>query len=351
MRTQLQRAATLLGLLIALPAAQAGSVTAGSADLTLSGGITGGYFRTTNIGQRDVDDYEVPDFLVELSTASDSAVGVTAAFGYLAMPYVGDGGVPANDPSTMNVQYGYVTVTAGAGVTVDAGILATMIGYEVAPTYANANVLLGAVWYEQPVYYKGVRATWTGKGFNVFAEANDDATLGGITDPTDPNYCPTCQGKSAVFGVNGSAGGFNYVVNFGNGFNNKDIMDFILSGKLGGIDTAVNLDYQKWDNIPTTPPNADDSAFGLALYATFPASSMVTVPVRVEFVSDGTSGLYGGVDSAYTLTVTPTYHSTENTFVRGEVAYIAASNDVFTDNSGAPQGTNASFNLQAGVTF
>jgi len=355
MRRHLQRASTLLGLLIALPAAQAGAVTTGSADLTVSGGITGGYFRTTNIGQKDVDDYEVPDFLIELSTPSDGAVGVTAAFGHLGQNSVWEGGVPANHSGVENnvdLQYGYLTVPAGAGVTVDAGILATMIGYEVAPTYANANVLLGAVWFEQPVYYKGIRATWAGNGFNVFAEANDDPALGGDTDPTSPTYCPTCRGKSAVFGVNGSGGPVNYAVSYGNGFNHKDILDVIVSGTFAGIDTALNLDYQKWDNTPTTPPNADDSGFGLALYAKFPVSSTVDVPVRVEYVSDGTSRLYEGVDSAYTFTLTPTYRYTANTFVRGEVAYFSTSNDVFTKDDGVTTtGTNTSIALQAGVTF
>ena len=78
---------------------------------------------------------------------------------------------------------------------------------------------------------------------------------------------------------------------------------------------------------------------------------MTTIPVRVEYISDGTSGLYEGVDSGYTFTVTPTYHYTENTFVRGELAYISASNDVFTKDDGSVTGTNTSFNVQAGVTF
>jgi len=340
MRTHIQwGAGTVLGLLIALPAAQAGSVTASSADITVSGGITGGYFRTANIGQKDVDDYEVPDFLVELSTPSDGAVGVTAAFGHLAQPTVWDGGVPANDPTSMNVQYGYVTVPAGAGVTVDAGVLATMVGYEVAPTYANANVLLGSVWNAQPVYYKGVRATWAGNGLNVFAEANDDPAVGG---------------KSAVVGVNGSAGPVNYAVSYDNGFKSysagsKDILDIIVSGTLAGFDVAANLDYQKLDNQVSS---LDDSAYGLALYATFPVSGMTTIPVRLEYTSDGTSGIYGGVDSGYTFTITPTYHYTENTFVRGEVAYFSASNDVFTKDDGVTAtGSNTSFNLQGGVTF
>jgi hypothetical protein len=339
MRTHIQRAGTLLGLLIALPAAQAGSVTAGSADVTVSGGVTGGYFRTTNIGVKDVDDYAVPDFLVEPSTPSDGAVGVTAAFGHLGEPSIWEGGVPPNPPETnVDLQYGYLTVPAGSGITVDAGILATMIGYEVAPTYANANVLLGSVWYEQPVYYKGIRATWAGNGLNVFVEANDDPAVGG---------------KSAVVGVNGSAGPVNYAVSYDNGFKSysagsKDILDIIVSGTLGGIDTALNLDYQKLDNQVSS---LDDSAYGLALYATFPVAPMTTIPVRVEYISDGTSGLYEGVDSGYTFTVTPTYHYTENTFVRGELAYISASNDVFTKDDGSVTGTNTSFNVQAGVTF
>jgi len=149
-------------------------------------------------------------------------------------------------------------------------------------------------------------------------------------------------------------GGINYAVSYDNGFksystSSKDILDIIVSGTFGGIDAALNLDYQKLD---TQVGNLDDSAYGLALYATFPVAAMTTIPVRVEYTSDGTSGIYGGVDSAYTFTVTPTYHYTDNTFVRGEVAYFSTSNDVFTKDDGLTKtGTNTSFALQAGVTF
>jgi len=81
---------------------------------------------------------------------------------------------------------------------------------------------------------------------------------------------------------------------------------------------------------------------------------MFTVPVRVEYLNDGTSGIYGVGDTGYTFTVTPTYHATENTFVRGELAYIKAKDKVFVDDKGtlpATEDTNTSFALQAGVTF
>lgn len=335
MRTHIRRAGTLFGLLLALPAAHAGSLMAGN-DISVSGGFAGGYYRTSNIGVKDVDDYSVSDYLVNLSAESkDGSIGFTGAFGFLSQGTVFNGGVshPTSAPS-MDFQYGYVTVPTGGGVTFDAGMLATMIGYEVAPTFSNANILLGAVWNAQPVYYTGVRATYAANGFNVFAEANDDAALGGS--------------KSAVFGVNGSAAGMNYVVNYGNGFNGKDIIDIIVSGTVAGVDAAVNLDYQKLDN---QVGSLDDSAYGLALYATVPVSEMVTVPVRVEYISDGTSGIYGGFDSGYTLTITPTYHASANTFVRGEVAYVTSDNNIFLDDAGAPTDNNTSFAVQAGVTF
>jgi len=352
MRTHIQRAGTLLGLAIALPAAQAGTLTTSGADMTLSGGFTAGYNYTSNSfgpgPQTDPDDYTVSDFLIDLSGESmNGGVAFTAAYGLLSMPSVWDGGVTHPNPTSspaMGFQYGYVSVPTGGGVTIDAGKLATNIGYEVAPTYANANILLGAVWYEQPVYYTGVRATWGGDGINVYVEANDD---------TVPHFGSTANNRNAVFGVNGSAGGFNYAVSYENAFfsDGKDILDIIVSHTFGGIDTALNLDYLKLDTTPAAPPNADDSAYGLALYATFPVSSMVSVPVRVEYMNDGTSGLYEGVDTGYTFTVTPTYRPTDTTFVRAELAYISAKNDLFYDDKNKLQGTNTSFALQGGVTF
>jgi len=340
MRKHFQRAGTLVGLLAALPAAQAGSLNVANTDLTLSGGVTAGVFHTTNNGSTNTTEYEVPDFLLELSSAADSEVGFTAAFGHLAGASLWDGGVPAVDPGSMDVQYGYLTVPVGSAVTVDAGKLATMIGYEVAPSYANSNILLGSVWYEQPVYYKGVRATYSADGFSAYAEANDDPVLGGVG--------PNADGKSVVFGASTSYGGYDWLASYGNGFNAKNILDLIVSGKVGGIDGAINFDYQSLDD---NAPGQDDSAYGIALYATFPASAMVTVPVRVEYVSDGTSGLYEGVDSAYTLTITPTYHASESTFVRGELAYISADNKIFADDKGQPKDNNTSFVLEAGVTL
>ena len=74
-------------------------------------------------------------------------------------------------------------------------------------------------------------------------------------------------------------------------------------------------------------------------------------PRRVEYLSDGTSGIYYGVDTAYTLTVTPTYNYTENTFVRAEVSYVSSDNAVFADKDGLPEDTKTSFAVQAGYTF
>ncbi len=60
------------------------------------------------------------------------------------------------------------------GLTLDAGVLATMVGYGVANTYANPNITIARIWGGQPVYYGGARLTYElMEGISVFGEVND----------------------------------------------------------------------------------------------------------------------------------------------------------------------------------
>jgi len=313
------------------PAAFAGSVTS-AADINLNGGMTGGYFYSTNTGSNTNDNYQVSDFMVELSGDATEGVGFVGAFGTMAGITVLDGGV-GNSAYAYGFQYGWVTVAPVAGLTIDAGMLATNVGYEVTPSYANPHATISALWGGQPVYYPGVRVSYDMGDMGFYAEVNDDA-LG------------TASAAWAA-GISGDAGGLGYAVSYYNYNGYKDLIDVIVSADLGGIPVAANFDYHMLENAPT--PGADDNAFGIALYAS-PSFGKVAVPVRVEYLSDGTSGVYG-VDSATTLTITPTYNFSDNTFVRAELSMVSSDNKIFADDKGVAEDTKTSFALQAGFTF
>jgi len=314
------------------PAAFAGSVVS-DADINLNGGMTAGYFYTTNTGSNNNDNYQVSDFMVELSGEAAEAVSFVGAFGTMAGITVLDGGVN-NSPYNYGLQYGWLTVAPMEGLSVQAGLLATNVGYEVAPSYANPHATIAALWGGQPVYYPGVRVNYEAGDMGFYAEVNDDA-LGTAT-------------SAWAAGVNGAAGSLEYAVSYYNYNGYKDLIDVIVSADLGGIPVAANFDYHLLENAPVS--GGDDSAYGIALYATPSLSSNVAVPVRVEFLSDGNSGVYG-VDSATTLTITPTYNFSDNTFVRAELSMVSSDNKIFADDNGNLEDTKTSFALQAGFIF
>lgn len=319
--------------------AHAGELKVANSDMTLAGGIGAAGIYSDNIFDSDgtkthsgnTSDPVVTDFLLELSASADKGVGFTAGYGQLMMPSLVSN--IENAAPTSSLQYGWVTVQPMKGLTFDAGKLATKIGYEVANTFANPHIMLGGVWYSQPVYYAGGRVSYAIGETTVFAEINENALSG--------------AGTGYVAGASGSAAGLSYSVAYATANDKHDILDLIVSGEVAGIPVAANLDYHSYGNAA---PGVDDSGYGLALYAT-PLTGKFSLPVRIEYMNDGTSGAYGGVDTATSYTVTPTYNFTDNTFVRAEVAYVQADNKIFKDKDNVATDSRTTVAVQAGYKF
>jgi hypothetical protein len=344
-------------------AAQAGSLNVANQDITLSGGVAGGYVNNTDAAQSKIT---ATDALVDLSSeAKAGGVGFDVGIGVLAGASLGDSQTSPTGPvitgsGSLNVlntattgagtalQYGWLTIMPTDGLSLQAGTLATNVGYEVVPSYNNANILRGLVWNQQPAYYNGVRATYSTGDMSVYAEASNDPYNLGTTSNGQ------AIGASAAMGaVNGSISYFNYE-------DNKSIVDIIASSKIGSVEVAANIDYQMWaDRIKNAmPSSADDNAYGIALYATMPMGANASLPVRVEYVSDGTSGLYGlgavgASNSAYTVTITPTYNFSDSTFVRAELAYVGTDKKInaYKDDKGVANDSNLIVGFQGGLMF
>jgi hypothetical protein len=340
---------------IATPfAAQAaGSLTAANQDITLSGGVAGGYVYNNDTGR---DNITATDALVDLSSkAKTGGVGFDAGIGVLAGDSLATSGSPlgtATSGSNTALQYGWLDIMPTDGLSLQAGILATNVGYEVVPSYENANILRGLLWNNQPAYYQGIRATYSTGNMSAYVEGNKNATT------CVTNGASQCSGSGA--GVSGSFGNVNAAVNFFDVANAGNMIDVIASTKMGGMTLAANFDFtQKAKVLKNLTPNADDNAYAIAFYATMPMGANASLPVRIEYVNDGTSGIYGLGDpgtltknNAYTVTITPTYNFSDSTFVRAEVAYVGTDKKTnYVDDKGAPTDSQTILGLQGGLMF
>lgn len=310
-----------------------------SQPLELYGGVSAGYFFTTNEGSKDSDDaFQLTNALVGLK----GEVGDSIKLGFdlaVGQSFQGTIDAPLSGSSaytdTFGVVWGYLTLKPMEKLSLDAGVLTTNVGYELADTYSNPNITFGEVWWAQPFIYPGARATFdlTDK-ISLYAEYNkqfngDNFALGSLGELGPVSYGITY---------------FDYNDTDSSG-TNKNLVDVVLGMNAGSIDLGLNFDYQ-WLDDSAKSPGQDDSAYGVALYIT-PNLGQLSVPVRLEYFDSGTSGIYLD-NKGYTLTITPTLKPTENTFVRGEVAYISTDNKVF---KGGTKDNKTTLAVELGFTF
>lgn len=307
--------------------ANAGNLSTANEDVTLSGGASAGYYYSTNTGSDNSDNFVVNEFLIELSAeAKPGGVGFVAGFGNMAQLTVLDGNGDSADGDS-KLRYAVMSYMPVDKVTLEAGVLATNVGYELANSMDNANITLGSVWNSQPVFYPGARLNYDMSGTKLYAEV------------TSPNAFGA--------GVIGSASGMDYALNYYNQDEGTDVVDVVVSSEVAGMNVGVNFDYQMKD---TAEDGKDDTAMGVALFVA-PKIGKIDLPIRLEYVSDGTSEIYGDVDTAYTVTITPTLNIAKNAFVRAEISMVSADNEYFMDDKGEGEKTKTSAGLQIGYRF
>ncbi|NPA32393.1 MAG: outer membrane beta-barrel protein [Aquificae bacterium] len=313
-----------------------------SVPVTLYGGASGGYFWTDTYGTKDneEDQLQISNAIIGLTGKFGNQIklGFDVAVGAVLVPNFFNAGQtdPASYDFTQNgvlntgfgLIWGYATFEPYKGITAEAGVIPTKVGYELPNTYANPNITLGAVWYAQPVIYEGVRLNFdlnemAGIPVAFYAEYNQEYNgdnwgvglsfnlpdLGMVKDLTVAiNYMDYANVDTA-----------NWV--------NKNIVDFVLGFSLPYVDLGLNFDYH-WLDDRSKQQGKDDNAYGVALYIAphfTLAQGKLTFPIRLEYFDEGTSGIYTGCEednSGWTFTITPTYKPTANTYVRVEYAYI-----------------------------
>ncbi|WP_457600797.1 outer membrane beta-barrel protein [Hydrogenivirga sp.] len=307
-----------------------------SQPLELYGGVSAGYFYTTNEGSKDNDDvFQVTNVIIGLKGETGDAMklGFDIAVG---QSYLGTIDSPLNGSAgqtdRFGLVWGYLSLKPADKLSLDAGLLTTNVGYELADTYTNPNVTFGNVWGAQPFIYPGARVTFdVTDGISLYAEYNKEYS-----------------GDNFAVGSLGEIGAISYGLTYFD-YNdtdgtvpNRSLVDLVLGMSLGNIDLGLNADFHKLDDSSKT--GNDDTAYGVAVYVT-PNFGNLSVPVRAEYFDSGDTGIY--VDKkGYTFTVTPTFKPAENTFVRAELTHISADNKIFNNKD-----NKTTLAVELGFTF
>ena len=318
--------------------AMAGTLKIDNQDITLGGGAATGFYYSNNnrVGSDGVvadskgTNPLVSEFLVEISSdAKPGGMGFVGGFGNLAQLDVVDG--TKKSSTTNDLQYGYVSYMPVKGLKLDVGRIATNVGYELANSMDNAAITIAALWGAQPVFYDGARLSY---------DIMDGTTLyaDGVKDAGTTAY---------AVGVLGSAAGVDYAVSDMNYKDSHNIFDVVASTTVADIALGLNVDFTTLADKGKPTTTSDTSAYGVGVYVA-PKFGMIDLPIRVEYMKDGTSGVYYGMKSGYTFTVTPTYNISKSMFVRAEVSLVSSDNKIFKDGT---ESTKTSGAFQMGYRF
>jgi hypothetical protein len=327
------------------PKTNEASLTSVLDKLSITGGISAGFFQVSNAGQEGSEhEFLLSNALVEISQKDKEApVGFNIAFGETTTPSVL--GTPESDID-LDIEYAAITFTPLPGGLIEIGLLQPNSGYECTYTFNNANAFLGALASQQPYNAYGARVGYEVKGINLWAgyyrHRLDDEEY--ETDFSTANESWEIGGSGTFSGT--TIGVYHYHLQ-----SLRHLTGLLIERTIKNFAIAFNADYWRWDDGHGSA-HGDDSAFGAALYLTS-FFRKFSLPVRLEYIDQGKSGIYienSSTDKIYAITVSPTYRLRDNVYIRADIAYVRAV-DGFADKNGTSESDRIAFALEAGYTF
>ncbi len=265
-----------------------GNLGTANQDITFFGGISAAW-------NSDSADFSLSTVALGFTKAAteDSPVGFTMALAQFGVPVAH---IDSN-AATFNygVYLGYFSLMAVPGVTLDAGLLWQKFG-DAPVTILNPHITRPVAFAAQPVLFAGARLNFDVGDFKAYLGVNDGSALGGTHGggPADNGYEAGIMGDVGIAKV-----GVHYFKNS----DSSSVINLCAKGDFDGI--GVGLEINKITDIP-----GSDDLTSIALKANVDLG-IIKLPVRLEKTSD--------LVEVTTLTLTPTWNPTANSYVRADV--------------------------------
>jgi hypothetical protein len=311
------------------------------AEIDITGGISAGYFYASNPGEDTEEDaFLLSNLLVEISTSDEELpIGFTGAFGETSTHSIL--GTPENN-TDFDIEYASLTLRPVKEMSFEIGLLQPNAGYENTYTYNNKNILLGATASQQPYNAYGARIGYDVNGLclwgGYFRERLDDEEYNSPDSAWE-------IGLSTPVGEN-TLSLYHYNIK-----DQRSVSGAVIERTINDIDLALNIDYWRWSN-PMNELYESHSSFGGAFYIC-PNFGNFSIPLRLEYINQKNSQIFienPDTKDIYTVTVSPTWHYNENTYIRAEAAYVKADGG-FVDEDGRIRDNRINCAIELGFTF
>jgi len=313
--------------------------------LELTGGISAGFFYASNPGNDTSDnEFLLSNFLVELSSADENfPLGFVGAFGETSTPSLFDTPETNND---FKIEYASLTFNPNTDTSLEVGLLQPNAGYENTYTFNNINVILGALASQQPYNAYGARLGYDVNSISLWAGYYKKRL-----DEEEYEINGSSPDNTWEIGLEGSVLDYRFSIYHYHINGLKNLTGAVLERTIKNVYLAFNIDYWNWDSGMKNIYESK-SSIGGAVYLC-PQFKHFSIPVRLEYIDQGESGIYSEslyAKRIYTATISPTYHFSENAYIRVESAYIAA-DKAFADKSGNSKNNRICLAAEVGYVF
>ena len=252
------------------------------------------------------------------------------AGGY-SIPTIGVPYAEANDTTKSTfgvVPQAFVKIVPNEHFNIMAGKIPTLIGAEYTFTFQNTNITRGVVWNQENAVNRGVQLNFSNGPLSASVSVNDGfysekySWISGLVSyaVNDSNVIAVAAGgNTSESGKTSSATPLLA--------NNSRIYNLIWTHTSGPLTITPYYQYTKVDAMPSKGVPDKGSTSGFAVLGKYSFTDNFSLGARAEYITTkkGTTNLlYGAGSKAATLTLTPTYQA-KTFFVRGELAYIKAS--------------------------
>ncbi len=307
--------------------------------------------------------YDISNALINVSKTT-GLVRFNVFSGAYAFPTVG---VAGNKTVTDNANTGlfgpvpiaYVELDPASFLSIQAGKLPTIIGYESAFTYQNINIQRGLVWNMEPIISRGIRFIVTTGPVVFKAGANDGF------------YSKNKLAIEASLGVNlnNFSASFNALIpnkhtppNDTASIANKQEYDLVGSYTLGKLTLGSDLLYVYSPKSAQLGYSNSSAAYGIAGFADYNVTDKFSLGTRLEYACNKSTNNpnsanadlvgYGPDSKAFTVTITPMYKY-KYLFVRADLSYVRINN--FSESGGFGESGNKAnqyrLGLETGIMF
>ena len=330
-------------------------------NINITGGVSGGWFATTNEGAGGKkDNFVLTNLLIDLSSEMENGLfGFNAGLGGVTTPSVFDS--PDDAIPDFRIQYAAMNlrpIKSLPGLAFQGGLLQPNSGYECTYTFNNRNITVGAIASQQPYNAAGARATYAfSEDFRIWSGifkhrlARDEYETEYVNEHGNVPSKNVQDSYSWEAGMNDNIGGVGLSLYHYHLTGLRHLTGVAAEYTMNNLYMALNVDYWRWSS-EMDRYFEDSSSIGAALYIA-PSFKKFSLPLRLEYIQQGKSRIYlpnQDAENIYAAALTPTYNFTDNILIRTEASYVHADNG-FSTSKGKPKDDKFLFSLEVVVKF